>query len=61
MSKPSFAQEQYAQALIERLRDARLLEAESYARKVMRCQDRQAMSGLIDEMKRLVEAVEEEP
>jgi hypothetical protein len=61
MSEPTFAQEDYAEALVERLRAAHLLEAEAYARKVERCQDRLEMSCLIDEMKTLVQEAEEEP
>lgn len=49
-NRPTFAQEQYAEALVKRLREAQLLEAESYTRKVMRCQDRAEMSSLIDAM-----------
>jgi len=61
MSEPTFAQEEYADALVERLRNTHLLEAEAYGRKVARCQDRLEMSCLIDEMKTLLQEAEEEP
>jgi hypothetical protein len=50
--RPTFAQEGYAQALVECLREERQFSAEGYGRKVLKCQDRQEMSHLIDEMKR---------
>ncbi len=55
MSAPTFAQEEYASSLTKRMRDDNLLGAESYAKKVMRCQDRQGMSQLIAAMKRELE------
>ena len=55
--KPTFAQEEYAESLIDRLREDGLSEAEKFARKVLSCQDRREMSSLIDSMKkRLKEA-----
>ena len=52
MTKPTFAQEEYARALVQRLRDEQQFEADKYGRDVLNCEDRQEMSRLIDEMKR---------
>ena len=52
--KPTFAQEEYANGLVDRLREEQQFGAEAYAHKVLNCQDRQEMSQLIDEMKRLI-------
>jgi hypothetical protein len=51
---PTPAQEDYAEALVEQLRDEQQFEADDYARKVEDCQDRHEMSELIDEMKDLL-------
>ena len=48
--KPTITQKRYAEALVQQIRDANQLEAESYARLVMQCQDRDTMSKLIGQM-----------
>lgn len=56
--RPSFAQEEYAEALVKRLRDENQWNAESYARLVMNCQDKETMSKLISVMKADLEALD---
>jgi len=57
---PSYKQEEYAEILVNKLRERRLLGAGVYADRVMRCKDRGVMSGLIDDMKKIIEDVDEE-
>ena len=59
--KPTFAQEEYALALVRRLRDANLFGADTYGRKVLACIDRLEMSHLIDAMKRELAEYDDEP
>jgi len=56
MAAPTFAQEQYADALVKELRENNWFDTERYARAVLRCTDRQEMSALINEMKKILEA-----
>lgn len=58
MPKPTYAQEQYAEGLLKRLREESQFEAERYGRLVMRCEDRQQMSRLIDDMKAALEEID---
>jgi len=57
---PSGKQEEYAEILVNKLRERRLLGAGVYADRVLRCKDRGVMSGLIDDMKKIIEDVDEE-
>jgi len=57
---PSDKQEEYAEILVNKLRERHLLGAGVYADKVLRCKDRGVMSGLIDDMKKIIEDVDEE-
>jgi len=57
---PSYKQEEYAEILVNKLRERRLLGAGVYADRVLRCKDRGLMSGLIDDMKKIIEDVDEE-
>ena len=57
---PSYKQEEYAEILVNKLRERHLLGAGVYADKVLRCKDRGVMSGLIDDMKKIIEDVDEE-
>lgn len=59
VTTPTFAQEDYAAALVRRLREANLFEADGYGRKVVRCESRAEMSRLIEEMKTILRDVEE--
>jgi len=59
MARPTFAQEQYAQSLVERLREEHAFGAESLATNVYQCQDIGEMSRLIDKMKRLLRQIKE--
>ena len=59
MAEPTFAQEEYAKALVERLREEQQFSAEQYGRKVLVCQDRQEMSKLIGAMKKELEELED--
>jgi hypothetical protein len=54
LAKPTFAQEDYAAGLVEKLRDEESFKAERFAQRVYKCQDRLEMSRLIDRMKRLL-------
>ena len=57
---PSDKQEEYAKILVNKLRERHLLGAGVYADRVLRCKDRGVMSGLIDDMKKIIEDVDEE-
>jgi hypothetical protein len=57
---PSYKQEEYAEILVNKLRERHLLGAGVYAGRVLRCKDRGVMSGLIDDMKKIIEDVDEE-
>lgn len=57
---PTYKQEEYAEILLNKLRERHLLGAGVYADRVLRCKDRGLMSGLIDEMKKIIEDVDEE-
>jgi len=45
---------------VNKLRERHLLGAVVYADRVLRCKDRGVMSGLIDDMKKIIEDVDEE-
>lgn len=57
---PTFAQEQYAAALVEKLRAAQNIKAGHYGRALLACSDKLSMSRLIDEMKRLLDQIQED-
>lgn len=58
MKPPTYDQINYAEALVERLRQANNIATPRYAKKVMECEDRAAMSRLIDEMKSVLSELE---
>ena len=49
--KPTFAQEEYAKNLVERMQEEHMIGAKFRARQVMSCQNRQEMARLINKMK----------
>ena len=55
---PTFAQEEYAAALVQRLRDENQLSADSYGRRIYGCKTRQEMSELISQMKQELESLD---
>ena len=59
MTQPTFPQIEYAEALVERLRADNNIKADYYARQVYNCMERSGLSQLINEMKALLDEVEE--
>ncbi|KKM83396.1 hypothetical protein LCGC14_1309920 [marine sediment metagenome] len=57
--EPTLAQQEYADNLVDKLRNGGHHKAASFERKVAACEDRREMSSLISNMKEELEGLEE--